>query len=111
MVSSVDVCHSSQATLRPVNISDSWRNFSTSDERSCNRSRDQRDPQLALPFLIGGELRVSLGAKNGSNYPFESVFRNSFSTQALNSKVGRILFLTGKALADMVFMVTSIMKK
>ncbi|HAN63175.1 MAG TPA: hypothetical protein DCQ79_04785 [Rhizobiales bacterium] len=62
-------------------------------------------------FLIGGELRVSLGAKNGSNYPFDGIFRNSFSTQALNSKVGRILFLTGKALADMVFMVTSIMKK
>jgi hypothetical protein len=51
-------------------------------------------------FVIRGELRVFLGTKNGRNYSFDGIFRNSFGTQALNGEVGRILFLARKALAD-----------
>jgi hypothetical protein len=49
--------------------------------------------------------------RNGSNHLFDRIFRNSFGAQALNSKVGRILLLSGKALIDVIFMVTRIMKK
>jgi hypothetical protein len=62
-------------------------------------------------FLIGRKLCISLCAEDGRNDPFDGVLRNSFSPQALNSEVSRILLLACRAFTDVVFMVARIMKK